>query len=371
MKKTICKLGIIGTGRIAHRFVPEAGFVEGIEVVAVYNSRITSAEKFAEEFSIAYYTDNLEKLFEYVDAVYIASPHETHYMYAKRALEVGKHVLCEKPMTFSKIQVLELGILAQEKDLVLMEAIKTAYCPGFLALLEVAKSGKIGEIIDVEACFTKLVPINLRELSDKRYGGSFTEMGTYTLLPIVKLLGTDSKEVKFRSIKAITDVDAYTKVFIDYGNAIATAKTGLGVKSEGQLLISGTKGYILVPSPWWLTRKFEIHYEDPNHIEIYEYPYEKDGLRYEIATFVEKIAQILSINENKMLNKYSEKNSYCILGQAIEQENYLSEDILESDINIDKSIYINSMEIGITIEESAWIAEQMAVFLEIRKVDCN
>ena len=282
-------MGIIGTGRIAHRFVPETKVVEGVEVTAVYNPRISSAKKFAEELNIAFYTDDIEDFIEKVDAVYIATPHETHVDYCRQMLSAKKHVLCEKPMAFSEADAVELFALAKQQDCVLMEGIKTAYCPGFQALLEIVRSGKIGQVVDVEACFTRLTQSNVRELWDMQYGGSFTEFGSYTLLPIVKLLGTKDVDSHVWSQKGKTGVDVYTKTFFDYGNATALAKTGLAVKSEGQLVIAGTKGYVLVPSPWWLTKYFEVRYEDPNKIEKYEFSYEGQGLRYEIAEFATRI----------------------------------------------------------------------------------
>lgn len=288
MQKTY-RLGIIGTGRIAHRFVPEANIVEEIEVVAVYNPRLSSAKKFAEELQIEYYTDDLEMFRKLIDVVYIASPHETHVEYCRQMLFAEKHVLCEKPLAFSKKDAEVLFALAKEKKCVLMEGIKTAYCPGFQALLGVVRSGKIGQIIDVEACFSRLCDSKVRELTDVKHGGSFTEFGTYSLLPIVKILGTQSEEIDFWSIKGETGVDAYTKANVDYKTATGIAKTGLGVKSEGQLVVAGTKGYILAPSPWWLTRYFEVRYEDPTQVEKYEFKYEGDGLRYEIKAFVEQI----------------------------------------------------------------------------------
>lgn len=289
MNKTIYRLGVIGTGRIAHRFVPEARLIDGIEVAAVYNPRIASAEKFAEERNIEYAIADIEKFIEKVDAVYIATPHEMHVDYCRQMLSAGKHVLCEKPMSFSEEDARELFVLAEKQKLVLMEGMKTAYCPGFKALLEVVKSGKIGRVIDVEACFSRISPSNVREVWDKTYGGSFTEFGTYSLLPIVKLLGIEDKNVNIWATQGKTGVDVYTKTNIDYGIATALAKTGLAVKSEGQLVIAGTKGYILVPSPWWLTKYFEVRYEDPNKIEKYNFAYEGDGLRYEIQEFVNRI----------------------------------------------------------------------------------
>lgn len=283
------RLGIIGTGRIAHRFVPEVRLFENIQVAAVCNPNISSAKKFAEEFDIPVYVETAQKLLEYVDAVYIATPHQTHYGYVKEMLLAGKHVLCEKPMVFNKNQAEDLFSIAKKKNLVLMEGIKTAYCPGFQALLEVVKSGKIGEVYDVEACFTKLTPNNLREMTDIEYGGSFLELGTYSMLPIMKILGTEEEKVIYHKAIAENGVDIYTKAYFDYGNKTGLAKTGLGVKSEGQLIIAGTEGYILVQAPWWLTKHFEVRYEDPNKKDIYDIPFEGQGLRYEIKAFVEMI----------------------------------------------------------------------------------
>lgn len=285
MNRVIHRIGIIGTGRITHRFVPEARTVDGIHVVAVYNPRLSSAQKFAEELNIEFSTDNMNSFLDKVDAVYIASPHETHVEYARRMLDAGKHVLCEKPMSFSERAVEELFALAHEKNLVLMEGLKTAYCPGFIGIQEMVRRGEIGEVVDVEACFTKLVPEDSRELTSEKSAGSFYELGSYVLLPIMKVLGTNPENIRFWSKRNERGVDIYTKVYLDYGNTTATGKVGLGVKSEGELIISGTKGYIRVPAPWWLTKKVEIHYENPNATNYFEYPFEKDGLRYEIQAF--------------------------------------------------------------------------------------
>ena len=266
---SIIRLGIIGTGRIAHRFVPEAKYVSGINAEGVYNPHIASARSFAEKFELKVYTDKLEELFDTTDAVYIASPHETHYGYIKESLEHGKHVLCEKPMVLTKAEAEELFALAKAKNCILMEAIKTAYCPGFSQLLSIARSGAIGTIKDVEACFTKLESPAGRELTDVKYGGSFTELASYPLLPIVKILGTECKNIDFKSMYNEKGLDIYTKAYLEYEGAMATIKVGLGVKSEGQLIISGTQGYILVDAPWWKTTTFEVRYEDTSQNEKY------------------------------------------------------------------------------------------------------
>ena len=303
----IIKLGMIGTGRIAKRFPDEIKYVSGINLNAVYNPHVSSAKTYAKSFELELATDDIELFYEKIDAVNIASPHETHYNYIVGALEHGKHVLCEKPMCLSKKEAEYVYKLAKENKLVLMEGIKTAYAPGFVQLIGIARSGVIGNIRDVEASFTKLIPRNCRELTDLNYGGSFTELASYTLLPIIKLMGCNYEHIHFESLKAENGLDIYTKAYFNYKNGLATSKTGLGIKSEGQLLISGTKGYILVKSPWWLTKEYEICFEDITKNESVKTKFLGDGLRYEISDFIKRINGKLDIKE-----KLTEKESITI-----------------------------------------------------------
>lgn len=288
-KFPIVRLGIVGTGRIAPRFFSEAKFVSGIEVECAYNPEKSSGERFRQREKIPVYHGDFKDFLEQVDAVYVASPNETHYDYAKRAIEAGKHVLSEKPLAFTYRQTVELYELAKKNQLVLMEGIRTAYAPGFQQLLNIAKGGKIGEIRDVEACFTRLADPESRERKDARFGGAFLEFAGYTLLPIFKLLGSEYTDIQIDSLLGEGGIDLYTKIQLRYPNAMATAKMGVGVKSEGDLVISGTAGYVYAPSPWWLTRRFEVRREDPNQIEHFEPSFQGDGFRYEINEFVSKI----------------------------------------------------------------------------------
>ena len=291
LRKQRCRIqrvGIIGTGRIAGRFMEEIRTVSGIEPQNVYNPHPVSTSEFADRWDINA-CHNLVDFFQDVDVVYIASPHETHYEYAKVSLEHGKHVICEKPLTLKKKQAEELFACAKERGLVLIEGVKTAYCPGFNKLLGIACSGKIGVIRNVEACFTKLENPHTRELTDTKYGGSFLELGSYSLLPILKFFGTDYEELRFESILGKNGLDLFTKASFRYPYGIATATCGLGVKSEGRLLIAGTLGYIVVEAPWWKTSYFEVHYEDPNIVEKYTEPYLSFGLRYEISDFLAQL----------------------------------------------------------------------------------
>ncbi len=288
------RIGIIGTGRIAARFADTA--LTGIEstyISCVYNPREESALRFIQQHNIQACTADWDEFVDNIDAAYVASPHETHYEYSRKLLLSGKHVLCEKPAALKKEQVRELIDIAQNNQLVYMEALKTAYCPGYKALIQIAESGRIGRIVEVEAAFSRLTPLNTREYKDDDCNGSFLEFGSYTLLPVLTLLGCEYDDVTFRTVRAQNGVDAYTKAFIEYKDEYidktAIVKTGLGAKTEGQLVVTGTNGYILAKSPWWLTKEFEVRYENPGKIERYRFGYEGTGLCYEVREFVHRI----------------------------------------------------------------------------------
>ena len=305
-KYKILRIGVIGSGGIAKRFAPEVKYVSGANLEGVYNPNIDSAKKFAEEFELNFFTDHLESFFEKIDAVYIASPHNTHYQYILETLEHNKHVLCEKPMVLCAKEAETVFLMAKEKDLILMEGINTAYAPGFLRLLSLARSGKIGEIKDVEVCLTKLLPSKNRELDSR---SSVIEFASYPLLAILKLLGKDYKEVIFEAFLDQKGVDRYTKIYFRYKNAVATAKIGIGVKTEEHLIISGTRGYILVEAPWWKTQNFEIRYESQERNEKFFYKFTGEGIRYELSDFV---SMVNGNGKSKIRFKLTEEESIII-----------------------------------------------------------
>ena len=281
------KIGVIGSGRIANRFVPETKVVNGAEVVAVLNPDKDEAEEFAIRHGLEAYTD-FNTFIKNVDVVYIASPHLTHYNYIKRSLLAGKHVLCEIPFTLKKEEAVELYKLAEEKNLVLMEASKTAYCPAFGHIVTLIKSGIIGDVVDVKASLSKMVEPPTRELDSEQAGGAMTEHAPLTVMAIIKLLGLEWKDVDFHT-KCENGVDIYTKGVINYPHATSSFTLGIGVKTEGNLVISGTKGYVYVPAPWWLTSYFEVRYEDQTKNKKFFYSYDGEGLRYEIQEFLSMI----------------------------------------------------------------------------------
>lgn len=320
-KNTIdIRIGIIGCGRIAKRFPSEADVVNGLKIVAAYDINENVTNSFTEQFKGIVACKSADELYNIVDAIYLATPHLSHYQYIKDALKKGKHVLAEIPMVLKGEEAKELFDLAEEQGVILMEANKTAHCPAFNHLMVMIKSGVIGDVVDVEASLSQLLDKNGREFDSNQAGGALYEQGCFTLLPIIKLLGCNFKNLNFYS-RMENGVDIHTKGVFRYEHAVCSFKVGLGVKTEGNLVISGTKGYAYVPAPWWLTDYFELRYEDLNKNQRFFYKWDGFGLRYEIQEFISCI-----VNNRFSTSRLRRRESICIaeIMQAFgERQNFM------------------------------------------------
>lgn len=279
------KIGIQGCGRVARRFPTEAGIVSGASVTSAFDIDIQKAEQFANEFEGIKTSKSLNEFYGDVNAIYVATPHLAHYENIKSALQAGKHVLCETPMLLDGDQAKELYKLAETRGLILMEANKTAHCPAFNHLMVLIKSGLIGDVVDIDVSLSQLLDKNGREFDQKQAGGALFEQGSYPLLPIFKLLGIQYDNLTLYS-RMENGIDAYTRGVFRYPKATGSFKVGLGVKTEGSLVVSGTKGYAYVPAPWWKTDYFELRYENPSDNKKFFYKWDGFGLRYEIQEFL-------------------------------------------------------------------------------------
>ena len=155
-----------------------------------------------------------------------------------------------------------------------------------------AKSGKIGKIYSIDATCTSLSHYNTENKEALRYTwNSFCAWAPTALLPILQLLGTDytDKTICTHLIDDAPNFDTFTKISFIYPHAVASLKVGQGIKSEGELVISGTEGYIYVPAPWWKTDYFEVRRENQSDNKRYFYQLDGEGIRYELLTFIKSI----------------------------------------------------------------------------------
>ena len=287
-EKRKLNIGLVGTAVFRTKFIKESKFVNGVDVVGVYASHPGNEP----EVKDLYYTDNYDELLEKVDAVYIISMPDKHYEHSKKALLAGKHVLCESPIAYTREQCQELFALAKEKNLILMDAIKTAYSTAYERLLLMAKGGKIGKIVSVDAVCTSLrdgISIEGADLSKK--WNSMCGWAPAAMLPVFQIFGTNYKDKIFYTIFQDKDenIDAFTKIDFVYSSGVATVKVAKGAKAEGELVIAGTKGYIYVPAPWWKTDYFEVRYENQEDNKRFFYQLDGEGIRYEIVAFAKAV----------------------------------------------------------------------------------
>ncbi len=281
--------GLVGELPALDKFRQESTYVNGVIIRGVYSldNRLLSKElKALPTF------DKYEELLEICDAVYIYSSSCFHYEQIKLALLRGKHVLCESPLALDITQWQELKRLARERKLVLMDSIKTAYSTAYCRLMLMVKSGAIGDVVSVDSICTSMSNLRMSKSENFPYiWNSISEWGATALLPIFHLMGIDylEKTITTRIQPNTDDFDLFTKISFIYPKGVASMKIGQGVKSEGELIISGTEGYIYVPAPWWKTDYFEIRYENPSFNKRYFYQLEGEGIRYEIVSFVKSI----------------------------------------------------------------------------------
>lgn len=279
------RLGLAGDeSTVLRKFHAASQVVNGIEVAGVCSSR-----EDLQELS-PLFTQEYDQLLTAVDAVYLVTHPSTHAELIEKALAVGKHVLCESPIAIGAEDCQRLFALAQQKGLVLMDANKVAYSTAYSRLLLLAKSGRIGKVVCVDATCTSLAEhASDRPLSAR--WSSITEWGPTAMLPVFQLLGTQYAQKSVASVFADRALrfDGFSKLDFIYPNATATVKVGKQVKSEGELIISGTDGYIYVPAPWWKTDYFELRYENPADNKRYFYQLEHEGISYELLSFLRAI----------------------------------------------------------------------------------
>ena len=287
-EKRELRIGLVGESGILNKFAAECHCVNGIVVAGVCTQ---DDKEFSDEVkSLPLKTNKLDELLAVCDAIYVASHPSKHYEQIKAALSGGKHVLCETPIALSVNEYKELVRMAHNRGLMLMDSLKTAYSTAYNRMLLLVKSGIIGEVKSVDSICTSLSDLEKKSGKPTEHTwNSICAWGPTAMLPIFQLLGSEYVTRQIMSHLIAPDFDSFTKVAFVYPHAVASLKVGKGVKSEGELIISGTKGYVYVPAPWWKTDYFEVRYENPANNKRYFYQLNGEGIRYEIVSFLKAI----------------------------------------------------------------------------------
>lgn len=295
-EQSALRLGFVGSNHIVDKYIAESSYVNGITASGVWRENAASSNVVLQEINFSHSTQIYETyaaLLDSADAIYIVSHPARHYEQAKQALEAGKHVLCEAPVALTGEDCKELVGLAKSKNLIFTMGIKTAYSTAYHRLLLMAKSGRIGRVVSVDATCTSLQDLQQAGSDYADKWTASTAWGPAALLPILQLLGTKYKDLAMIKCAAESNpsFDVFGKIELIYSDAVGTATFGKAVKSEGSLIVSGTEGYIYVPAPWWKTDYFEIRKEDPSQNRRFYYQLDGEGIRNELVMFARAIEQ--------------------------------------------------------------------------------
>ena len=286
------KLGLIGEKVIPKKVIDECSYVNGVDATIICMDEVNDDSITINGHTLEL-TNDVEHLLEQVDAVFISVHPSKHYDLIKKTIKQGKHVFCESPMTLNDAQCKSLFKLAKDNNCVLMDGIKTAYSTAYNRILLMARDGRIGKIVSVDATCTSLFDENYgNEEKQLNNWNSIYTWGPIGLLPVFQILGTNyvSKSMITKFMDKEKKYDAYTKIELIYNKATASVRVAKGAKAEGSLIITGTKGYIYVPAPWWKTDYFEVRYENPDDTKKYFYQLDGEGIRYELVAFARAIS---------------------------------------------------------------------------------
>ncbi|KQC29263.1 Gfo/Idh/MocA family protein [Flagellimonas eckloniae] len=276
--------GIIGPGNIARKFTSDLQLMEDAEISAVASRTLPNAQKFADEFNITNVFGNYDELFvsDKVDIVYIATPHNFHKDLAIKAMESGKHVLCEKPLGVNRAEVLELIEAAKKNGVFLMEGLWSRFNPSIQKIKNIIDDGGIGEISYLHADFAFYGldrGLDSRLLNPNLASGSLLDIGIYPIFLSYLILGMP-KEISAFSNFHENGTELQTSMIFQYSNAQAILYSGLTSKSKMEAEISGSDGELFVHPRWHEANSCSM--EKDGETKIFELPIKGNGFVYEI-----------------------------------------------------------------------------------------
>ena len=291
------KLGIVGAGMIVKDFLTMTPLLPEIELKAITGTPhgIDNMEKLQMQYGIdRVYTDIDECLAnEEIDTIYVAVPNHLHFAFAKKALEAGKNVICEKPFTLNLAELEELAELAQTKQLILLEAITNQYMMNYQKIKEAVPT--LGEIKVVECNYSQYSSRYdafkagevLPAFNPKFGGGALMDINIYNIHFVVGLLGAPSSVKYLANIEK--DIDTSGILILNYPD---TKVVCIGAKDSTATIrstIQGTKGSVIVNGATNVLDNFDI--ESKAGIENFDFKQNSHRMYEEFKAFQRIIAE--------------------------------------------------------------------------------
>lgn len=289
--------GILSTGKISTKFASEFIHAPHASLVAVASRDQLSSDDFGNQFSIPFRYSSYEDLYRSpeIDAIYIGTPHTLHYENAKNALENGKHVLCEKPMTMTPEESASLFEIAKSKQLFIMEGLWTYFLPAFRLAREWVGEGKIGEVNFIQANFGFAFAYDAenRLFKQELGGGTLMDMSIYPLC--VPHFYDPSYPIDVKATADMTSqgtpVDKSISLILQNTNFTSSLHSSFDHAMRNEACIYGFESFILLPK-FWSAQKVEIYDvidREPVLREEITIPHPGGGLHYELEAASQSI----------------------------------------------------------------------------------
>ncbi len=241
--------GILGCANIAKQFVRDVAASPSVRVEAVASRDAAKAAEFAKTFSLPRHLGSYEALLTdpAIDAIYIPLPNSLHAEWAIKAAQAGKHILCEKPLALSRAEAQSMFDAARLNGVLLIESYPYAFQPQFGEMVSLLRSGAIGDIQSIQACFgfTLLTPAGNIRMQPEMGGGALLDAGSYPVSLVRKVMGEAPIKVIAESVRTETGVDISTvaTLFFTHGRT-AQISCGMNVANHRRATLVGTQGTI-------------------------------------------------------------------------------------------------------------------------------
>ena len=268
---TIYSIGLVTDDTEDNGMVQESKFVSGLHVESVYSEDIFAAREFCDRYELDSYGTDYEQFLDGLDIVYIRSGMKNRAAYIRKALQNGKHVISDTPITLDTGELKALFTLAKKQGVVLVEKLTLVYLRAFTQLVWMTHGALVGNVVAVKCAISQ---------DDFEGGKSFNETVSQALCACIKLLGRDYQEVNTNAVRGSSGEFVYDMITVKYQGALATIEIGTTVDVENELVIIGDRGRITVPNDWWNTGYFEAKVEGQEFLKRYSFNFEGNGLRY-------------------------------------------------------------------------------------------
>ncbi len=302
--------GIVGLGNIAHSFAKDLALVQDGDLVGVASRSLDKALEFGEQYGAAHCFGSYRELFECkeIDVVYIATPHTYHMELSIMAMDLGKHVLCEKPVGVNSTQVETMIAAAKRNNVFLMEALWSRFNPTIRKVKELISKGLVGEVTYLHADFAFHALDRSEEgrlLNPSLAGGSLLDIGIYPIFLAYLILGKP-ENILAASRFYKTGVEMQTSMIFEYTGGQAMLYSGLNSKSVMKAEICGSEGTIYLEPRWHETQAYSIDKE--GEMQHFTIPKTGKGYTYEI----EEVHSCLRAGQNESM-LWSHTNSLDLI----------------------------------------------------------